>query len=75
MPESMRIVEPELPASKDRAAACNPFNPTPVIETVTLSDAIGTPISRRQASVEPQSAPVEKFSRRLTPSAIAASIA
>src|SRR5438034_3134973 len=74
IPLSIRIVEPELPQSSDDPGA-DKRGPHPSIVTLEPSRSHFTPSARRQARVLAQSAPVEKFSSRVVPSAMAASIA
>ena len=73
-PASMRIVEPELPASSTLAGARQPSSP-PRIVTRAPSRSTLTPSPRRQPSVEAQSAASEKLPMRVSPSAIAPRIA
>jgi hypothetical protein len=73
-PEIMRIVEPELPQSSgDAAGVTRPATP---VTATTPSSRFETfaPSDSMQASVEAQSAPVEKLVKREVPSANAASI-
>jgi len=74
MPLNIRMVEPELPQSKGTTGACS-FDPRPSISTALPFRVQLTPRALRQARVLAQSAPVEKFSRRVFPSAIPANIA
>src|SRR5437667_6025386 len=74
IPLSIRIVEPELPQSSGDTDA-DKHGPNPWIVTLEPSRSHFTPSTRRQARVLAQSAPVEKFSSRVVPSAMAASIA
>ena len=73
MPESMRIVDPELPQSNamEGFARCNP---RPSISTVTPW-VMRQPSALKHESVLAQSSPVEKFDKVERPSAMAASIA
>ena len=73
-PASIRIVEPELPASSTASGARQPRSP-PWITTSEPSRASVTPRPRRQASVEAQSAADEKLRTRVSPSARAPRIA
>ncbi len=74
-PDSMRIVEPELPQSSARSlGATRPATPVIAIVFSPLRSTLA-PSALMQASVEAQSAPVEKFENREVPLANAASIA
>ena len=73
-PEIMRIVEPELPQSSVWLLGITRPD-TPVTSTSpSLIFLTLAPSASMQASVEAQSAPVEKLVKRETPSAKAASI-
>jgi hypothetical protein len=74
MPESILIVDPELPQSSGAVGAVK-FPALPSITISPFEPAMDAPSERMQASVLAQSAPVEKFRRRVAPSAIAPSIA
>src|SRR5437868_5975510 len=69
MPANIRIVEPELPQSSAADAALR-AGPRPVISTVPFLCSTVHPNSCMQAKVLAQSAPEEKFSKCVTPSAI-----
>jgi hypothetical protein len=66
----MRIVEPELPASSTASGARQAARP-PAITSSRPSCRIATPRPRRHASVDAQSAALEKLRTRVSPSAIA----
>ena len=74
-PASIRIVEPLLPQSKAVVAARKLSRPRPRNLTCVPARVISTPSCRRQASVEAQSAPVEKLVMVVVPSARADSMA
>ncbi len=67
MPDISRVVVPELPASSGPWGACSPRRPRPTIVTVRAHGVslppgpivMATPIVRKQASVDWQSAPGE----------------
>ena len=59
MPESMRMVEPELPASSIAVGGSSPSRPRPAMPTFAPSRSTRTPTDSRAPSVEAQSAPVE----------------
>ena len=60
MPQSMRMVEPELPASRSAAGARSPSSPLPLDHAPPCpSTSTSMPSARTQPSVEWQSAPVE----------------
>jgi len=75
IPESMRMVEPEFPASSGPDGARRPSRPTPAIFTTLSLRSILTPSDFRQLSVDWQSALEEKKWISLGPSAMAASMA
>jgi hypothetical protein len=58
IPESMRIVEPELPASRSRSGARRPSSPLPRTTTSVPFSSTSMPRPRMHDSVEWQSAPV-----------------
>ncbi len=65
IPDSIRIVLPEFPASSGDEGGWKPriwtpriSSSMPVVRSRVIC-SIGTPSARRQLSVEPQSAPVE----------------
>src|SRR6266568_1135554 len=70
MPLNMRMVDPEFPQSSAPLGACN-VAPRPSITTDPLLRCHFTPKARRHPRVLAQSAPVEKFSSLVVPSAIA----
>src|SRR6266568_7430266 len=74
MPLNMRIVEPEFPQSSVALGVCN-CSPRPWITTEAPFLSHSTPSARRHPRVLAQSAPVEKFSSLVLPSAIAPSMA
>src|SRR5260370_20931849 len=74
IPLNMRMVEPEFPQSRGELGACN-FAPRPWIDTEPPFRSHFTPNVRRHPKVLAQSAPVEKFSRLVSPSAIPPSMA
>jgi hypothetical protein len=74
MPESILMVDPELPQSSGAENAFRePARPSITISPLEL--VMEAPSERMQASVLAQSAPVEKLRNRVVPSAIAPSIA
>jgi hypothetical protein len=75
IPESMRIVVHEFPASSVRRVLRKPPRPAPWTRTRSPSISIFTPSREKQSSVLWQSAAAEKCVISLGPSAIDASIA
>ena len=75
IPAIMRIVDPELPASRVRRVFRSPSRPAPAIRTRSPSMSIFTPRREKQSSVLRQSAAAEKWVISLVPSARDASIA
>src|SRR5205823_354893 len=74
MPLNMRMVEPEFPQSRGALDACS-LAPFPWITTEPLLRSHSTPSARKHPRVLAQSAPVEKLSSLVVPSAIAPSMA
>ena len=59
IPESMRMVEPELPASRSPAGGRSPSRPRPRMANSVPAPSTSIPSARTHPSVEWQSAPVE----------------
>jgi hypothetical protein len=74
MPLNIRMVDPELPQSSGPLGGRS-LGPCPGIKTAFSFRCTSTPRAARHSNVLAQSAPVEKFSSLLVPSAIAANIA
>jgi hypothetical protein len=75
IPDISRIVVPLFPQSSGPPGRRNPVFPTPLIKRSLAERSTDTPKSRKQASVEAQSALAAKLAIEELPSAIADIIA